>query len=297
MKHKSCWRNWFTRLLPLIVIGCPLVQSVAAKGQRSEKKKPPLPKWLAGHSAKKGIALGSGVGGRTWLQTIQLLHARWVYTWACHPPSQLPPHVHFIPMVWGHPSGVSADIKWLTRQHRKNAYSYLLTFNEPDNSTQSNLSVHTALKLWPKLESTGMVLGSPACVHPDGPWMMQFMRDAAQLHDRVNFVCVHWYGPPDPIAFLQLIYKTYALYHRPIWITEFAPADWGASHQHPNQYSEITVARFMRMVLPALNRLRFVQCYAWYPYGGVSRFTALGCSGLFHKNGKLTLLGRLYAEY
>lgn len=263
--------------------------------EKPAAKKAPFPKWLIGHSPKKGIALGGGVGGRSWLQTIKLLHARWVYTWTCHPKAALPQHVHFIPMVWGHPWSIPGDIAWLKRVHIKRGFHYLLTFNEPDNKSQSNMSVHTALKLWPQLESTGMVLGSPACVHPDDPWMLRFMRGAAQLHDRVNFVCVHWYGAPSPAEFLQLINRTWTLYHRPIWITEFAPADWSAGPGHPNRYSQVMVARFLRVVLPMLNRLRFVQCYAWYPYGGVSRFNPLGCSGLFDKKGNLTLVGRVYA--
>jgi hypothetical protein len=92
-----------------------------------------------------------------------------------------------------------------------------------------------------------------------------------------------------------VLQRTYELYHRPIWITEFAPADWNAGPGRPNRYSEQVVARFLRVVMPLLNRLRFVQCYAWYPYGGTSRFTPLGCSGLFDKKGNLTLVGRIYA--
>ena len=39
---------------------------------------------------------------------------------------------------------------------------YLLTFNEPDNPSQSNMTVARALQLWPYLEATGLQLGSPA---------------------------------------------------------------------------------------------------------------------------------------
>ncbi len=38
----------------------------------------------------------------------------------------------------------------------------LLGFNEPDMSSQSNMTVSDALRLWPRLMATGMRLGSPA---------------------------------------------------------------------------------------------------------------------------------------
>jgi|GEM_PF-897759 len=278
-----------------IVSGRGMAHPVPTLQALSAKPSGP-PAWLIGHSGKKGICLGGGEGGRTWGQTIKLLHACWVYNWSLRPSGPVPRGVHFIPMVWGHPGRLGGDVAWLTAQHKLHRYKYLLTFNEPDNRTQSNMTFQHALKRWPNLELTGMVLGSPACVHPDDPWMIHFMGGAALRHYKVNFVCVHWYGSPNPAKFLNLIVHTYLLYHRPIWITEFAVADWGASRQQPDPYTPLMVARFLRVVLPALNRMRFVQCYAWYPYGGVSRFTPLGCSGLFNKKGNLTLVGRVYAS-
>ena len=38
----------------------------------------------------------------------------------------------------------------------------LLGFNEPDLAEQANMTVEKALELWPRLEATGMRLGSPA---------------------------------------------------------------------------------------------------------------------------------------
>ena len=292
-------------LAVLAVLGASLATALSLAADRPPASPPRAasqsanvpPRWLQGHRDKKGICLGGGEGGRTWGQTIRLLHAWWVYDWGLHPAGAIPKGVHYIPMVWGHAGEETGDTTWLTDKFKKHIYEYLLTFNEPDNSTQSNMPVKTALKLWPQLQSTGMIIGSPACVHPGGLWMRQFMQAAARLRYRVNFVCVHWYGPPDPAQFLGEIAATYRLYHRPIWITEFAVADWGASRQRPNAYSQAAVVGFLRVVIPVLDRLGYVQCYAWYPYGGTSRFTALGCSGLFDKKGNLTAVGRAYARY
>ena len=270
----------------------PVAASTA--GPASSQNPPaPMPPRLVGQSGKMGICIRKGQGARTWAQTIKILHVRWVYNWGLHPSGRTPTAVRFIPMVWGNGGDFAGDISWLKSHH----YQTVLTFNEPDNRKQSNLSVKESLDLWPKLESTGMQLGSPGCVHPNGLWMMQFMRAAAARHYRVDFVCVHWYGGPNVKAFLRMLHKTYLLYHRPIWITEFAVADWHASRQHPNAYTQATVVRFMKAVLPALNKLHYVQRYAWFPSGGTSRYTPLGCSGLFDKQGNLTPLGRVYASH
>ncbi|NNM85478.1 MAG: hypothetical protein HKL96_06965 [Phycisphaerales bacterium] len=275
-----------------------VVATAAATASASAKtSSAPVPAWLVGHSRKKGICMGKGQGARTWDQMLELLHVGWVYNWMLRPRGRTPTAVSFIPMDWGHRWELARDIPWLTAQHLSHHYKYVLTFNEPDNRKQANIPVQQALDMWPKLESTGMVLGSPACVHPNGPWMRRFMRGAAAKHYRVEFVCVHWYGAPNAKAFLRMLHQTYTHYHRPIWITEFAVADWHASREHPNAYSQATVERFMKAVLPVLNRLHYVQRYAWFPYGGTSRYKPLGCSGLFDKQGNLTPLGQVYASY
>ena len=50
----------------------------------------------------------------------------------------------------------------------------------------------------------------------------------------------------------------------------------------------------MRVVLPAMDKLDYVQRYAWYSASPDD--AALGASALFQKDGSLTDLGRLYAS-
>jgi Glycosyl hydrolase catalytic core len=60
-------------------------------------------------------------------------------------------------MIWGAGSVTTATLSQVRREGR-----VLLGFNEPDLSSQSNMSVSQALALWPRLMATGMRLGSPA---------------------------------------------------------------------------------------------------------------------------------------
>jgi len=77
---------------------------------------------------------------------------------------------------------------------------------------------------------TGLTLGSPAAVHADGDWMEAFMAGAEKKGYRVDFITIHWYGGADLEGFLGYLARVHALYHRPLWVTEFAPADWSGHH-------------------------------------------------------------------
>lgn len=52
---------------------------------------------------------------------------------------------------------------------------------------------------------------------------------------------------------------------------------------------------FMKEILPALDRLEFVERYAWFPADETS--APLSPSALFHEDGSLTTLGRYYAKH
>ena len=85
-----------------------------------------------------------------------------------------------------------------------------------------------------------------------------------------------------------MLERTHALYKKPIWITEFAPADWKAGPGKPNRFSEEQIEHFMREVLPALNKLPYVERYAWFSSSPES--PQLGVSALFDKDGKPDVL-------
>ena len=240
--------------------------------------------------------MGPGKHPVLWAQRLTELHVHWFYTWGSQRPALTPAPVPFVPMIWGYyPKSLPGALRQIRGYNTNGQVHALLGFNEPDNKTQSHISVRRALKAWPQLESAGLPLGSPACVHPDSPWMKAFMRGVQQHQYRVNFICIHWYGGPSPQGFLGMLRTIHHLYHRPLWITEFAIGDWHANKKHPNKYSPQVIARFMKAVLPAMNRLPYVQRYAWFP-ATQSKFTALGTSALFNKNGKLTTLGHIYAS-
>ncbi len=228
---------------------------------------------------------------------LEALKVRWFYTWGVGSSKDIPAGIEFIPMIWGWRDGPAQDrlFEDLTAKSRSGTLHTLLGFNEPDGKDQANLPVDLALEKWPQLVATGLRLGSPACVHPDGPWMSDFMAAVKKRNLRVDFVTVHWYGEPNAAEFLSLLDRVYHLYDRPIWITEFAPADWHAGLGRPNRFSKEQVEAFMRDVVPALMKLPYVERFAWFSSSPDS--PELGISALFDAKGELTPLGRLYSGY
>ncbi|HVT99776.1 MAG TPA: glycosyl hydrolase, partial [Acidobacteriaceae bacterium] len=191
-------------------------------------------------------------------EAIDATGSHWYYNWKPAPsPGSI--HAEFVPMLWGAGS-VDADLRTAVQSGSKE----LLAFNEPDSETQGNVTVEQAIALWPKLEATGMRLGSPATT-TGSPWLDQFMAEAAARRLRVDFLCLHWYGDitaPDPVAALQKYLQGYwDRYHLPIWLTEYSGADFSF---HRRRTTVEDNARFAADSAAMLEKLPFVERYAWF---------------------------------
>ena len=225
--------------------------------------------------------------------------ATWYYTWAPDHQGIISPHgVGFVPMIWGAGSVTTANLQEVKHEPSR----YLLGFNEPDNSGQSNMTPAQALALWPKLVATKKILGSPAVATnaaTQGAWLDKFMRGARARHLRVNFIAVHWYGADFVTSQAVQQLKSYlvaihARYRRPIWLTEFALINFsnGVSFPTPSQQ-----AAFVTAAARMLQGLPYLQRYAWFalpastsPNGGD------GSAGLFRPNAIATAAGRAFEK-
>ena len=242
-------------------------------------------------SQKKGIGLTTK--SEDWPARLQALRARWVYTWGSARPPTTPAGIEFVPMLWG-PRKSEAVQRELALAKQAGGRE-VLCFNEPDGKEQANLTVDEVLAAWPTLAESGLRLGSPACVHADGPWLVDFMKRADDLKYRVDFVCVHSYGGPNVAALVKRLTEAHERYGRPLWITEFAVGDWKAKTASENHHRPETVLAFMKECLPALDELKFVERYAWFPAATTSG--PLGTSALFNPDRSLTPLGEFYASH
>jgi hypothetical protein len=249
-----------------------------------------------GPSGHKGVGVVAGTGVNT---DLAASGASWYYNWSATPNGiDTPSGVAFVPMIKG-PSNVNT----VTLNQVKHEGNYLLGFNEPDVANEANLSVNQALALWPKLEATGMELGSPAVSYGTNKttsWLGQFMTGARARGYRVNFITVHWYGqhhwtsPATNVSELKsYLEQTYALYHLPIWITEFSLINFSSARPvYPPQAQE---AAFLTAATKMLDGLPFIQRYAWYTLTGAQ---SGGTTILYSDGGNsaATAVGRAYKE-
>jgi hypothetical protein len=251
-----------------------------------------LPAKKSAPSLKKGYAINTK--RENWAKQLEQLNAKWFYTWNANRPDALPAGVEWFPMIHRNTDNNPAEKSLESvKEDMANQPKALLGFNEPDHADQANMTVEQALELWPKLEAAGLPLGSPAAVKADGEWMTAFMKQAMAKKFRIDFVTVHWYGSPDARQFMKHLDGVAKLYKKPIWITEFCPADWNAKNTGTNKHKERDVMRFITDIVPALERAEYIQRYAWFSAKPTDQ--ALQCSVLCDLEGKITKLGEAYA--
>jgi len=225
-------------------------------------------------SAKKGFVYKC-----TDFTKVQQVDAKWYYNWGGSRSFGDDPALPFTPMKWG--KG--------TVLHMTPEMNELLGFNEPDGDAQSNLTPQQALSLWGGFTASGRRIGSPAtAANPIKPnsWLSQFQALGGQF----DFVCLHWYAPPNSTSFLKWLDDVHAQYQKPIWVTEFAVADWFG--KSPGGYPVEDVKTFMDLACRGMEARPFVERYTWKTRD--TSDTKMGTSALFNADGTLTELGQLY---
>jgi hypothetical protein len=95
-------------------------------------------------------------------------------------------------------------------------------------------------------------------------------------------------------ALVKRLEEVHRMFRKPLWITELAVGDWEAKSAAANRYKPDAVLRFMEQALPRLEKLDFLERYAWFPAKPDNR--ALGTSALFNEEGTLTRLGECYRD-
>jgi hypothetical protein len=202
-------------------------------------------------------------------------------------------------MIWGHPAneqtaaGIANEINGLVSA----GYQNVLGFNEPDNGTQSNIPVATAVSLWPSFVQPSLRIGSPATqanttglawfTNGTQPTFMGQVNADTTGRMRVDFIAAHWYGwnqgscEPNAATLETYIRQIETIAGgRPIWLTEFGCLNLSA----PNA---AVVEAFFSGALSMFARHPRIERYAWYPW--------IATHALVDANGILTPLGSIFA--
>jgi hypothetical protein len=240
------------------------------------------------------------------------LNLGWYYTWGSTGSPGLTLTLDFPPMIWGAPDATPEKLAALPT-----GYSNILAFNEPDGNqpgAQSNISVPQVLQLWQnfmtlKSSKPNLRIGSVAC--SQNPLATSYTPNdgsppiTTSYFDNLwaaltvkgwtpDFICLHWYAPPDAAGFLAWIDNIHTKYNKPIWITEMCVADWSATVSTPEKYTTSDIQTFMDTVVAGMNSRSYVERYCWKtrPTTDVN----MGNGSLIALDGSLTALGEHYAS-
>lgn len=193
------------------------------------------------------------------------LKTSWFYDWGTNDTSGV--NREYALMAWGTSWITEAKIDGYISKPRATS---LLTFNEPDNTGQSNILVANAVPLYKKLLRAGYRMGSPAPTEGEWDnWLLDFVNLTKVDTTRVDYIAVHWYdwgnwlstnnttpNVNDVLNRLKsYINNVYNLYKKPIWLTEF--------NCNVNRTAQ-THRDFMAIALPYLDSDPRIERYSYF---------------------------------
>jgi hypothetical protein len=190
----------------------------------------------------------------------------WAYNWAGSLSGSLPTDVEFIPMLWG----ASAFSGWLTTIETvlSSGSNYILGFNEPDMSSQANMSPADAAAYYlqyitpyagqAKLISPAVTSSTDAGVGLS--WFDSFITQCADCS--ITGLAVHWYGntADEFKSFVTEAISTASANNlSELWITEFALS---ADASGTSDLAATTA--FLNEVIPWLESQSAVTRYSYF---------------------------------
>lgn len=213
---------------------------------------------------KKGICSTS-------INDVNALQGSWFYNWGLGASSSQTQK--YVPMTWGKGAATSSNaVTFIGRRD----IDHLLSFNEPDNSSQSNISnISDAVTGYKLMLQTGLRMVSPAVTQDNSTgstkWLPQFVSAAEGQNARIDVIALHWYDwgnqtndkatdalTADAVLtrFKNYVGKLHAAYpNKALWFTEYNcnPARSEAVHEI-----------FMKISADYLNSLPYVERYAYF---------------------------------
>ncbi len=205
----------------------------------------------------------------------------------------------YVPMFWSDPNESYPDA---FDRFKANNYKYILAYNEPDLTWESNLKpdlVTRRMKNDLVPNKGDMLLGSPAVsVFPQwSDWFTKYWTLLlSSCKNATNFIAVHNYnkfynGRATALQYLEEVDECYNKYRKPIWITEFAI--WKFDKNDAAGCAK--TQEFMKIVLKGLNERSYVERYSWFS-PDINSKDASSSSLFDYKTGALTTIGKIYAQ-
>jgi len=217
----------------------------------------------------------------------------WVYSWDiydpwsrgfCTTPAQAAEKaraagIEFVPMLWDasflDPPATFGEEVMENLARAK----YLLTFNEPQQSSQANLSPKRAAELWPRVKAIAsahaLEIVAPCLKNGNDEWYDQWLGNCTMAYGSpcaFDFTCTHLYLFPEPCSLPwgcarnlgNVVNRWKAKYGRPMWVTEFACSPWAAAQSEATWCNASMNTKLMEQVVPIMESSSAVFRYSWY---------------------------------
>lgn len=191
----------------------------------------------------------------------------WAYNWASSAGGSVLSGLEYIPQIWCSGSTSYDDWEDAVETALSSGAQSILGFNEPDESTQCDISASDAAsghQTYMNPFSGKAKLGSPAVTNGGSPMGLTYMQsffDACDGNCAIDFMVIHWYssyydGVDDDFKSHVQDAITLASDNgiNEVWVTEFAL----------NDASEEQSAEFLESVLPWLDSESAVGKYAFF---------------------------------
>lgn len=282
-----------------ILIALVSLSGCAGSTTSSSTVSTPNPAPTAAKSVKRGVAYDLASAADV---AVLSPGVSWWYNWSPNPNLGVPADyatrysMDFYPMLWNGNYNASAVVSFLKSNPN---IKYMLVMNEPNLTSQANLTPQQAAQIWSGYEAiaaeTGVKIVGPAITWGTMPgyqdpisWLDAFCTAYQTANNgrspQIDYLAFHWYdyGLSNQLDRL-------GKYNKSVWVTEFA--NW----HNQNDGAQITTlaeqeAQMTDMVATCESRVDVFR-YAWFT-GRVNpdpHFTSL-----LSADGVLTGLGKTY---
>lgn len=214
-----------------------------------------------------------GYGGKA--EQANLLDVQWRYNWGAGDESTLDTEYVLMKHNPNWPSWAQIN--------EKQGVNHLLGFNEPMQKDQANMTMEQVLRLWPKMQASGLRLGSPCTTDGTIDWLYEFLDKAKARGYRVDFITVHYYkGGWSNEKFIRWMRDIHERTGLPLWVTEFNNgARWVKGHNPTLEQNAKAIAGYCKV----MDECDFIERYAVFN---------MKDNRAIISNGKLTPAGKRY---
>ena len=252
------------------------------------------------HFPKKGVSSNEISG-----DIVQRYNASHYYNWSQDPyyKNETTDPTHHQPMWWG----ITADrlgrnrTEMLVLMRAEWAVSdvpkYLLGFNEPNHTDQSNMSVQTALNEWSRAEQVKLPLVGPQHDYAWGSWYTSFFDQADAIGMRIDEGGGHIYPTAASVnydAFSSGVTDGYnAQNSRVQWVTELNWVNWGGAAT----WTDDELYSVLAETLWRYENNPWVKRYQWFAFSTGWANGAPGALEVDSGSRPILPLGRLYGAW